>query len=59
MTINSRDVRLLSAGPGPGGVPLDADELDRIAAVQNRSCTHPPACEPTSNPSTTALARAL
>ena len=37
MTINAEDVRALSSSPGPGGVPLPATEVDRIAAVLNRN----------------------
>jgi hypothetical protein len=39
MTLSSRDVRALSASPGPGGVPLRPAEVDRITAVLNRSST--------------------
>ena len=47
MSINAQDVRTLSSDPGPGGVPLPASEVDRIAAVLNRSSTDQPVCEPT------------
>jgi hypothetical protein len=39
MTITPRDVRTLSSSPGPGGVPLPASQVGRIAAVLNRSTT--------------------
>ena len=54
MTITSRDVRALSSSPDPGGVLLPATEIDRIAAVLNRSTTRTPAVEPTATPSLSA-----
>ena len=47
MSINAQDVRTLSSDPGPGGVPLPATEVDRIADDLNRSSTDQPAREPT------------
>jgi hypothetical protein len=46
MTISSRDVRTLSATPGPGGVPLPPDQVERIAAVLNRHSTRHRAPDP-------------
>ena len=54
MTITSRDVRALSSSPDPGGVPLPATEIDRIAAVLNRTTTHTPAGAPTATRSPSA-----
>ena len=54
MTVNARDVRALSSSPDPGGVPLPAAEVHRIAAVLNRSSTHTPAAEPTGKSTTPA-----
>ncbi len=42
MTATRQDVQAVSAGPQPGGVPLSADQLDRITAVLNRHSTHRP-----------------
>ena len=53
MSINAQDVRTLSSEPGPGGVPLPATEVDRIAAVLNRSSTDQPASEPTAGSAAT------
>jgi hypothetical protein len=46
MTISSGDVRTLSATPGPGGVPLPPDQVERIAAVLNRHSTPRRAADP-------------
>lgn len=46
MTISSRDVRTLSSSPGPGGVPLPPDQVDRIAAVLNQHSTPEGAADP-------------
>ena len=53
MTINAEDVRALSSSPGPGGVPLPATEVDRIAAVLNSA--NSAASEPTDNPAPSAV----
>lgn len=47
MTITRQDVLAVSADPQPGGVPLGADQLDRIAAVLNRHSTDRLASSPT------------
>ena len=49
MTISSQDVRALSSSSGPGGVPLPKNEVERIAAVLNRSSSDRSATESSGN----------
>lgn len=47
MSIGPGDVQALSASsPGPGGVPLPAAKLARIAAVLNGNSTPPTGARP-------------
>lgn len=50
MSISAHDVRRLSSSPGPGGVPLTATEVDRVAAVLNRSSAPRSASDTISTP---------